>query len=133
MSAEQLLLAVRVGEWILLVTALLGMLLATYVLADYIGDLIDLGGRDGEYRMTAAIGIRTSLMVLLVFILLLAAAISAFVVPPPASGHELRALVSVGIFEAIALTLSLLKTLNLRDRLRLRIRLRRSSAVAKVG
>lgn len=114
---------IEVEEVALIVVSMIGMLLATYAFADYIGDMIDLGDRNGFYRMTGAIGVRTSGIVLGVFILFEAYGILAFLAAPPADGRAIRSLISLSFSLAIVLILILLKALNLRDRLRLRLQL----------
>lgn len=111
--------AVRVLEYVILVNSVLASLAASYVLADYVSDRLDLG-RNGAYRMTANIGIRTSAMIAFVFLLFATSGLFAVLGPPPAPGREVRSLISLSIFEAIVLTLTALKLLNLRDRIRLR-------------
>lgn len=113
--------AIEVEEVALIVLAMVGIILATYVFADYIGDMIDLGARNGYYRMTAAIGVRTSGIVLGVFVLFEIYGLLTFVAPPPV--RTARALISLSFSIAIVLVLIALKALNLRDRLRLRLQL----------
>ena len=112
-------LAVRALQYVILGTALVGALASTYVMSDYVGDLLNIE-HDGNYRMTAAIGNRTSAMLAGVLVLLLIFAIFAILGPLPPPGREMRALISNSIFAAITFTLTALKLLNLRDRVRLR-------------
>lgn len=118
---DWLLLGIRISVLVLVVFGLTGSLLATYALGDYISDRIDLGEINGDYRMTAAIGIRTSAMVMVIFLLFLATGIFGLYAPPPVPDREMRALVSGLGLDAIVITLWAMKLLNLRDRIRLRL------------
>lgn len=124
MSAGDIDFAVRALEWTVLGTTIAGNMLATFALADYIGDRIVLG-HNGDLGITANIGIRTSAMLSLVFLMFLAYAIYALLGPLPIPSREVRALVGMGIAEAIVLALTIMKGHNVLDRIQL-LRIRKS-------
>jgi uncharacterized membrane-anchored protein len=113
--------------WILvkiaiLATAIVGGAASVYMLSEYVTDRLALGDRNGDGRITAAIGIRTAAMVCLVLLLFMVFAIIGLLSPPPQPDRVTTAIVNFSIFEAITLTLTVLTVLNLRDRIRQRIR-----------
>lgn len=124
MTTQDVDIAVRVLYFLILGTAIVGLMGSSFALSDYVADRLMLNGHVAE-RLTANIGMRTSAMLAVVFVLFVVLGVFAVVGPAPMPGREVRALVSAGIFEAIVATLTSLKILNVRDRIRL-LRMRKS-------